>query len=40
MSKQDANRMLNAMNNNEKRTLDKTKNKQKVSTQTQPEKDW
>jgi tetratricopeptide (TPR) repeat protein len=40
MSKQDANRMLNAMNNNEKRTLDKTKNKQKVATQSQPEKDW
>jgi tetratricopeptide (TPR) repeat protein len=40
MSKQDANRMLNAMNNNEKRTLDKTKNKQKVTTQSQPEKDW
>jgi hypothetical protein len=27
------------MNNNEKRTLDKTKNKQNVS-QSQPEKDW
>jgi Ca-activated chloride channel homolog len=40
MSKQDANRMLNAMNNNEKRTLDKTKNKQKTSNQSQPEKDW
>lgn len=40
MSKQDANRMLNAMNNNEKRTLDKTKNKQKVATQSLPEKDW
>jgi len=40
MSKQDASRMLNAMNNNEKRTLDKTKNKQKVSNQSQPEKDW
>jgi Ca-activated chloride channel homolog len=40
MSKQDANRMLNAMNNNEKRTLDKTKNKQTVATQSQPEKDW
>jgi hypothetical protein len=40
MSKQDANRMLNAMNNNEKRTLDKTKNKQNVATQSQPEKDW
>lgn len=39
MSKQDANRMLNAMNNNEKRTLDKTKNKP-VRTQAQPEKDW
>ena len=40
MSKQDANRMLNAMNNNEKRTLDKTKNKQNVATQNMPEKDW
>ena len=40
MSKQDANRMLNAMNNNEKRTLDKTKNKQKTSNQSQLEKDW
>jgi Ca-activated chloride channel homolog len=40
MSKVDANRMLNAMNNNEKRTLDKTKNKQKVANQSQPEKDW
>jgi tetratricopeptide (TPR) repeat protein len=40
MSKQDANRMLNAMNNNEKRTLDKTKNKQNVPTQNMPEKDW
>jgi tetratricopeptide (TPR) repeat protein len=40
MSKQDADRMLNAMNNNEKRTLDKTKNKQKTATQSQPEKDW
>ena len=39
MSKQDADRMLNAMNNNEKRTLDKTKNKQNTS-QSQPEKDW
>ena len=39
MSKQDANRMLNAMNNNEKRTLDKTKNKKNL-TQNQPEKDW
>lgn len=40
MSKQDANRMLNAMNNNEKRTLDKTKQKQPTSSQNQPEKDW
>lgn len=40
MSKQDANRMLNAMNNNEKRTLDKTKNKRIVPTQSMPEKDW
>jgi len=40
MSKQDANRMLNAMNNNEKRTLDKTKNKQTVPAQNMPEKDW
>ena len=40
MSKQDANRMLNAMNNNEKRTLDKTKNKQNMPTQNMPEKDW
>ncbi len=40
MSKQDADRMLNAMNNNEKRTLDKTKNKQNTSSQSQPEKDW
>ncbi len=40
MSKQDANRMLNAMNNNEKRTLDKTKNRQNVPTQNMPEKDW
>lgn len=40
MSKQDANRMLNAMNNNEKRTLDKTKNKQVKATQSTPEKDW
>ena len=40
MSKPDADRMLNAMNNNEKRTLDKTKNKQNTSSQSQPEKDW
>lgn len=40
MSKQDANRMLNAMNNNEKRTLDKTKNKQFTPNQNTPEKDW
>jgi Ca-activated chloride channel family protein len=40
MSKEDANRMLNAMNNNEKRTLDKTKNKQSKPSQVQPEKDW
>ena len=40
MSKQDANRMLNAMNNNEKRTLDKTKNKQNSPAKNQPEKDW
>lgn len=40
MSKQDANRMLNAMNNNEKRTLDKTKNKQNPPAQSMPEKDW
>lgn len=40
MSKQDADRMLNAMNNNEKRTLDKTKNKQNTASQSQPEKDW
>lgn len=40
MSKQDANRMLNAMNNNEKRTLDKTKNRQNTPTQSMPEKDW
>ncbi len=40
MSKQDANRMLNAMNNNEKRTLDKTRNKQSTPTQNMPEKDW
>lgn len=40
MSKQDANRMLNAMNNNEKRTLDKTKNKQNAVSQSQPDKDW
>lgn len=40
MSKQDANRMLNAMNNNEKRTLDKTKNKANAASQSQPEKDW
>jgi Ca-activated chloride channel homolog len=40
MSKQDANRMLNAMNNNEKRTLDKTKNKQNMPVQNMPEKDW
>jgi tetratricopeptide (TPR) repeat protein len=40
MSKQDADRMLNAMNNNEKRTLDKTKNKPNASTQNLPEKDW
>ncbi len=39
MSKQDANRMLNAMNNNEKRTLDKT-NKKTATNQSQPEKDW
>jgi len=39
MSKQDADRMLNAMNNNEKRTLDK-KNKQNMPSQNQPEKDW
>jgi hypothetical protein len=31
--------MLNAMNNNEKRTLDKTKNKQKTAS-SQLEKDW
>jgi Ca-activated chloride channel homolog len=40
MSKQDANRMLNAMNNNEKRTIDKTKNKPNIPTQNMPEKDW
>jgi len=40
MSKQDANRMLNAMSNNEKRTLDKTKNKQTTASRNQPEKDW
>ena len=40
MSKQDADRMLNAMNNNEKRTLEKTKNKQNNPTISQPEKDW
>jgi tetratricopeptide (TPR) repeat protein len=40
MSKQDANRMLNAMNNNEKRTIDKTKNKKNPATQNMPEKDW
>jgi len=40
MSKQDANRMLNAMNNNEKRTIDKTKNKPNIPTQSMPEKDW
>ena len=40
MSKQDADRMLNAMNNNEKRTLDKTKKKQSTPTQNMPEKDW
>lgn len=40
MSKQDAERMLNAMNNNEKRTLEKTKNKQNSPSQNQPEKDW
>jgi Ca-activated chloride channel family protein len=40
MSKQDASRMLNAMNNNEKRTLDKTKQKQNVPTQSSPEMDW
>lgn len=40
MSKQDANRMLNAMNNNEKRTIDKTKQKQTAPTQSTPTKDW
>lgn len=40
MSKQDANRMLNAVSNNEKRTLDKTKNKQTTASRNQPEKDW
>ncbi len=40
MSKQDAERMLNALNNNEKRTLDKVKKQQSSPANSQPEKDW
>lgn len=39
MNKNDADQMLNAMNNNEKRTLEK-KNKPQSSTQNSLEKDW
>lgn len=40
MTKKDADQMLNAMNNNEKRTLEKTKNKPPAAKQSSPEKDW
>jgi len=40
MTKKDADQMLNAMNNNEKRTLQKSKNKPKNSYQSSLEKDW
>jgi tetratricopeptide (TPR) repeat protein len=40
MSKQDADRMLNAMNNNEKRTLDKTRKQKSQPNQSLPDKDW
>jgi Ca-activated chloride channel family protein len=40
MSKQSADRMLNALNNNEKRTLDKVKKQQAKPVGSQPEKDW
>ena len=40
MSKQEADRMLNALNNNEKRTLDKVKKQQAKPGGNQPEKDW
>lgn len=40
MSKQDADRMLNALRNNEKRTMDKVKKQIATSSNVQPEKDW
>jgi Ca-activated chloride channel family protein len=40
MSKQDADRMLNALRNNEKRTMDKVKKQKANASSVQPEKDW
>lgn len=40
MSKQDADRMLNALNNNEKRTMDKVKKQAAEPSRNQPEIDW
>ncbi len=40
LSKQDAERMLNALNNNEKRTQEKVKKSQSVPSKNQPEQDW
>jgi len=40
MSKQDADRMLNALRNNEKRTMDKVKKQLEKPGTAQPEKDW
>jgi tetratricopeptide (TPR) repeat protein len=40
MSKEDAERMLNALKNNEKRTMDKVKKQQAKPVISQPEKDW
>lgn len=40
ISKKDADRMLNALNNNEKRTLEKLKKQKSASSSSQPEKDW
>lgn len=40
MSKQDADRMLNALKNNEKRTMDKVKKQLEKPGGAQPEKDW
>jgi hypothetical protein len=40
MSKQDAERMLEALKNNEKNTLDKLKKKEVKAVNVQIEKDW